>query len=1640
MSPFYDEARRLISESVKRGLRGMRGRSKRHDGAERPEAPSGTTSFESLESRLMLAADITFTGMVFMDMDGNGTYDAGTDSPLSGVMVYLDNGASADQPDATDAIAITAADGTYSITDSIEDGDYQLRHVPPMGLMPTSEEAAVTVAAGTATTYANNDFVDVVPSFIDGLAWSDYDGDGIQDADETGVWGTTVELRKASDDSLVDTTTSEEDGMWEFEYVLPGSYYVTFSGTGYEPTLKDQGSDDMLDSDADPTTGQTDAFTVGGDGMPVDDIAVGLVRTGSIHGRVILPADGMMGGGQDDEGMPYNPALAGWVVFLDTNQDGALSAGESTTATGSDGTYTFGTLGDDTYHVRLSLQSGWEMETGSSNPVDVTTPGEEVADFTLDRINVAPDLDLDADDSSTATGRDYATTYTEGGSTVTVADGDALVSDEVGMLASMTISITSGTFSEGDLLDADVSGTPVTKSYDGTTGVLTLTGPGTLTNFTSILRSVTYQHAGAAPGATKTLEVVINDGEADSATATTTITITTDNDAAPTFVDGATFELPPVAEDTADPAGTTVDALLDDSGSYLYEDLDGDVCGIAITAIDNTNGTWQYKIGAGAWTAIPTDVADATALLLAETDSVRFVPTADYAGTVADGLTFRLWDQSDGESAGTQVDTSTNGAQTAYSTATASADINITADNDAPVVQLGDSANDFTATWTEDAGATNITHANATITDVDSANLASMTVSITAELDPNGDYDVLQADTAGTPIVASYDATTGVLSLTGSATVAQYQQVLRSVTFSNTSDTPHPNARTIEVVVNDGSADSTTRSCTMNVTTTNDVPVLNLDPNNTSGARPNYEVDFTEGGGPVGIVAGDAALADPDDINVASMTVTLVNKKTGDALDGTAAGTIVKTAYDSGTGILAFSGSESTANYMTTLQSLTFTNSEDIPDTTPREIQIVVNDGTGNSAIYTSTVNVVEDNDLPVVQIGDGALDNTAAYTEDSGTPVAIAHANSTITDADDTELASMTITIATGEYESGDTLTVDTDLSGTNITWTYDTPANPGEGPATLTLTGSDTPANYLIALKAVKYSNDQDPTDSSTRAITVVVNDGVGDSAAATCTVTLTAANDGPLVTVDSTAAHFEEGDSAVPLAPMVTVENFDSAWSDGTLVIDFDPDGTTNDTLALDDSLSTDLSLAGTTLSSTAAGGEIATLSAASINGTETLTITFDGAQKASVTDAIVQDILQSLTYVNASENPTAGDRTITVTPTDDGGAGAAATATVTVVADNDAPALAIGDAGATSNAVTWTEGTPIAIVHTNATLTDADDTTLDELRAWITNPQPGDVLAATEGATGLTATWDAATYTLTITGDQAVANYLTILKTITFDSTDDTPDTTARTINIAVHDGNDGWAGPQTATVSITASNDAPALSLDADDSSGAGSGNYATTWDEADDPVALVDTDATVGDPDDSDWGTGTLEAQITANNEAGDHLKIVQTDRVTLSGTDISVDGAQVAATTAVEVDNGAAMTITFAAGASDGDVLAIMHALRYYFDGANPTANDRTVTLTLTDENTGGDESATVKTTTVTVTAGENDKPTVGGTVNAGGWTEDGGAVAITSTDAAVADVDGDGIVSATITITDYMAGDTLAVTPVGGISAGGG
>ncbi|MCW2241407.1 FG-GAP-like repeat-containing protein [Azospirillum canadense] len=267
-----------------------------------------------------------------------------------------------------------------------------------------------------------------------------------------------------------------------------------------------------------------------------------------------------------------------------------------------------------------------------------------------------------------------------------------------------------------------------------------------------------------------TIGFAVSDGTAYSAGKTLTMNVTAVNDVP---VLGTTARsLPAMSEDDAASAGTTVSAILA-SGGGMASDVDGDSLGIAVTAVSNSNGVWQYSLNGTTWTDIPT-LSTTAALLLRPTDKVRFVPNADYNGTVTGGLTVKAWDQMAGTAGGTGDTTAGGGtgANSQFSASSASAGITV---NPGPTVVGIDRASgdrttagsvDYTVTFSGavtgvDAGDFTLTAAGptgATITNVSGSGSTYTVTVATGSGDGTLRLDLVDDDSI---LDATLDAATG---------------------------------------------------------------------------------------------------------------------------------------------------------------------------------------------------------------------------------------------------------------------------------------------------------------------------------------------------------------------------------------------------------------------------------------------------------------------------------------------------------------------------------------------------------------------------------------------------------------------------------------------------------------------------------------------------------------------------------------------------------------------------------------------------------------------------------------------------------------------------------------------------------------
>ncbi len=232
-----------------------------------------------------------------------------------------------------------------------------------------------------------------------------------------------------------------------------------------------------------------------------------------------------------------------------------------------------------------------------------------------------------------------ATPFDNGSVHATIADTDPT--------ETLTITITQKL--NGGAIDSTQANGALTSSdsfsgfVDNGDGTYTLTV--TASAATTELRNLVFTPNPGPPGMTvnTTLQVQVADASAPTNTVTDSGTLLKTQSVTPPTLTG-TNNLPPIPENastnTNDPGIQVSDLPIGAGGSS----------GIAVSAIDNTNGVWQYSTNGTTWHSIPTSIgltppapAQPSVFLLALTDFVRFLPNSGFTGTST--ITYLAWDQ-----------------------------------------------------------------------------------------------------------------------------------------------------------------------------------------------------------------------------------------------------------------------------------------------------------------------------------------------------------------------------------------------------------------------------------------------------------------------------------------------------------------------------------------------------------------------------------------------------------------------------------------------------------------------------------------------------------------------------------------------------------------------------------------------------------------------------------------------------------------------------------------------------------------------------------------------------------------------------------------------------------------------------------
>ncbi|MCF7808004.1 MAG: DUF2341 domain-containing protein [Candidatus Marinimicrobia bacterium] len=238
-------------------------------------------------------------------------------------------------------------------------------------------------------------------------------------------------------------------------------------------------------------------------------------------------------------------------------------------------------------------------------------------------------------------------------------------------------------------------------------------------------------------------------------------------------------------------------------------------------------------------------------------------------------------------------------------------------------------------------------------------------------------------------ITSTWSSVSGELLLVGSASVAEYQSALRSVTYDNLNPDPDDMAvRTIEFKVSDGEAHSNTQTRDLSVTAVNDAPVL--------ADLEESVIVYNEGDGAISITDSILVL-DGDDTKLDSLTIQITSNYfvNEDSLGYSAIYGLGGTWYR-GVGKLVIAGLKSLSVYQSAIRSVIYENVAVNSHTPTRTLTFIAYDD--GQVASTSVYRLIASGIPATISNLDLWLNSTSGvYTDVAGTIEAI--------DGDDVEL-----------------------------------------------------------------------------------------------------------------------------------------------------------------------------------------------------------------------------------------------------------------------------------------------------------------------------------------------------------------------------------------------------------------------------------------------------------------------------------------------------------------------------------------------------------------------------------------------------------------------------------------------------------
>lgn len=911
----------------------------------------------------------------------------------------------------------------------------------------------------------------------------------------------------------------------------------------------------------------------------------------------------------------------------------------------------------------------------------------------------------------------------------------------------------------------------------------------------------------------------------------------------------------------------------------------------------------------------------------------------------------------------------------------------------------------YSATFTEDGPAVAIVdNAALTLSDPDQITVNGAVVTITNLLD--GTAESLSV-TVGGGIAATYDSGTGVLSLSGVASLTTYQGVLRTLNYLNTAQDPSVTTRTITVAVDDGIALGTAAVATVALVAVPDVPVVDL--NGTAGGR-DFAVNFTEGGGAVVLVESGATVIDVDSATLTGMTVTLTNPLDGvaEVLAVTAGGGIAA-SYDSGTGVLSLTGVASPTAYQTVLRTLTYNNLLANPTTTARVVTVTATDGVGTSTLATTTVTLFAVNSTPTI-----AAITDQTVLEDSGV---LSVPLSGITNGGDAPGQVITITAASSNTALLlDPTVVYTSPDGTGTLLLAPVPNRTGTATVTVTVRDNGGTAMGSIDTTTTAFTvtvtpvNDR-PTLAAIANLVLTENDppqivplaGItaGPADEAGQALTITAVSSRPDIIPDPLVSYASPQTSgALTLTPV--------ANASGTLTIVVtvrDNGGTANggqDTFARSFTVTVDpvahvpVVDTNTGLTVPVAGSAVVSYLNLEVNDLLDPAQLVFTIQSATTRGDLTRDgVILGLgdTFTQADINAGLMVYTHTgVAPESDGfdftvvnSEGNALPSTTFAITITGSPAGSVPVVTLPGGPVTWTQGGGAVLLDSAATVVDAGGNlaggslTVSTIQGGTAN----DVLgvrhvgsgAGQIGVSGAVVSYEGVQIgalaggsggnplSIALSGPAMPAAVEALVRNLTFGNVALAPTAVTRRVQVLLSNGGGGVAAPVTKDVLMQPVNQAPVVLLPA------GSVSYP----EASGALVL-DAGALVSDVDSPDLAGGTLVASWSANGSADDQLWVRHegsgANQIGVTGNAVSYNGSVIGFLSGGQ--NGGALTATLTTLATPAATQALARNLTFTNDSPVPSLLLRQLSVTVSD----GDGGTSIAALLTVVVQGSEDPP----------------------------------------------------------------